>query len=241
MAKTTPFLGITCAFLVVISLFGCRGPAGPAQEEEQENGDSLPPEGEEIPEDQHPVIDGVIGDQEWQGAKVDYFADGSEIFLIVSGNDLFLAVRAAGAGMIAGNVFISSGDQVAVLHTSAALGTAFYQQEGDLYRKVKDFEWCCRSRIDDQAALAAREAFYAQDGWLGVNSFLGNQNELEYKITLEEQSERLAVNYVLADGSGEKLAWPVSLQDGVAQPTSEGFPDLMGFNLEAWLPVRDIR
>ena len=143
--------------------------------------------------------------------------------------------------MIAGNVFLQEGDRIAVMHTSAALGTAYYQEEGDSYQKIKDFEWCCRSKIDDDLSLAAREVFYLEEGWLGVNSFMGVVNELEYKISLEGNPVKLAVNFIHADGGGEKQVWPVDLDDGVTLPSAGGFPDLIAFSVEDWVSMEELQ
>jgi hypothetical protein len=127
------------------------------------------------------------------------------------------------------------------MHASAALGTLIYHQEGEEHRKVKDFDWCCRSKIDDEVSRSAREVFFDEEGWLGTNSFIGVENELEYKITLDGIPFSLAVNFILADGGGVKQVWPVGLEDGVALPTDGGFPDLIEFALEEWIVLEDIQ
>ena len=143
--------------------------------------------------------------------------------------------------MIAGNVFLAEEDRIMILHTSAALGTALYHESGEQYEKIKDFTWCCRSKIDDEASLVAREKFYAEEGWLGTNSFLGIENELEYKILLEDPPDKVAVNFIFADGDGDKQVWPVGLKDGVSLPSSGGFPEIIEFSVKDWISLGDIQ
>ncbi len=76
---------------------------------------------------------------------------------------------------------------------------------------------------------------------MGINSFLGNENELEYKISLRDDPETLAVNFIYVDGEGGKLVWPEGLEDGVAQPTVGGFPDTLDFSIESWISLGDLK
>lgn len=187
-----------------------------------------------------PVIDGSIQEGEWQDAVVWDLEDGGQLYLLLSEDHLYLALRALPQGMIAGNVFLSSKDQIRIHHTSAALGTAVYQSDGDQWLKVKDFEWCCRSRIANLDSLAARQVFYEQEGWLGANSFLGAENELEYLINLDGTEIALAVNYLGVDEVDAKQVWPAGLTDGVAWPAPGGFPDRMIFSPGDWYELSGV-
>ena len=241
MARKKTVLVNTGLILVFLSLVACNGAVGSSQDIDQANGVSNTVSQIELPVVDDPTIDGTINDQEWQKATDHYFKDGSEVYLMVSGGHLFLAIRATGGGMIAGNVFLGERDRISILHTSAALGTALYQKEGDQYRKIEDFSWCCRSKIDSEASRLVRGDFYTEEGWMGANSFLGTENELEYKISLEDQPEKLAINFIHADGEEDKQVWPVDLEDGVSLPSSGGFPDLIEFSIEEWISLEDIQ
>ncbi len=231
----------TCLCILICSLAACAGVVDQGQELDQGGNDSLESTLIADPVIEDPIMDGIINDQEWQNAEVHLFDDGSELFLLVSGEHLYLAIRSAGSGMIAGNVFLREGSRIMILHTSAALGTAIYQEEGEMYQKIKDFSWCCRSKIDDEASRIVRETFYTEEGWLGQNSFLGTVNELEYKIKLGGQPDKMAVNFIHADDVGEKLVWPVGLKDGVSLPSSGGFPDQIGFSVEEWMSLEQVQ
>ena len=228
-------------FIIAVSLTGCKDAPILETEQDSENEVSTHIEMEATPVVIPPIIDGTIVDHEWQDAEVRHFSEGSEIYFLIHEGDLYLAIRNIHGGMIAGNVFLEQEGQVLIMHSSAALGTAIYQNDGDEFHKIKDFEWCCRSKIDDEASKSAREKFNDEEGWLGSNSFIGAENELEYLISLEGISARLAVNFILADGGAEKQVWPVGLVDGVAQPTPGGFPDMIDFTLEYWIPLEDFQ
>jgi len=187
-----------------------------------------------------PVIDGVLQPGEWDQADLFHFEDESELFLLQKGGYLYLAIRAGIDEMIAGNVFLQNGNQIFIMHASAALGTVIYQEAGDSWVKIQDFEWCCRSKIESEAAREDREIIFNQDGWLGINSFNGNENELEYKIRLTGTETYLAVNFLSADTPGLKLVWPIGLVDGPAQPVDGGFPKLMDFSPENWLNLEEL-
>lgn len=190
--------------------------------------------------DDGPVIDGVLKPGEWDQADLFHFEDGSELFMLRSGEYLYLGIRVIPSEMIAGNVFLNDGNQISILHTSAALGTAIYQEDGDTWRKIQDFEWCCRSRIESEAAQEDREIFFNQNGWLGINSFLGNENELEYQILLSGSVQNFAVNFVSADNPDKRQIWPVDVVDGPAQPIEGGFPEMMDFIPEYWQNLEEL-
>ena len=204
------------------------------------------PEHKEIPvipemtEDLLPVIDGILQPGEWDHAVIEYIGEGSELYLLRSGEYLYLAVRAIPAQMIAGNVFLHEGDLITIHHTSAALGTATYQKENATYRKIEDFDWCCRSRNETAAATEAREDFFNRDGWLGINSFLGNENELEYQLRISGSVQSIAVNLIWADDPNRKQVWPAGLSDGVATPTAGGFPETMNFSPDTWFILKEL-
>lgn len=191
-------------------------------------------------QDPSPQIDGVLQPGEWDQAELFYFDDGSELYLMYSGDHLFLAIKAISEEMISGNVFLAREDKIDILHTSAALGTAIYQAESETWQKTKDFEWCCRSALDNKSARAMRDAFYATENWLGINSFNGNENELEYMISLDGFEGYLAVNFIRVDSVEDKYVWPEGVSDGPIQPTVGGFPEEMEFTLENWFALGEL-
>ena len=152
-----------------------------------------------------PAIDGTISPVEWDDASIETFADGSELLLMHAGGYLYLGVRANTPGMIVGNVFINRGDEIAILHSSAALGTAIYQKGEDNWRQIQNFTWQCRDTSDSESAQAERAEFLLEEGWVAANSRMGTPEELEYRIEMAEDTLRLAVNFIRASNPNEKI------------------------------------
>ena len=152
-----------------------------------------------------------------------------------AGGYLYLGIRASTPGMIAGNVFINRGDEIAILHASAALGTALYQQGEGGWHQIQDFAWRCRSTGQGDAAQAERDAFLQQEGWVAANSRMGTPEELEYRIEIgDDDLLRLAVNFISTSNTDVKIPWPPDLEDDCIQPTPGGLPDIFNFSPEQW-------
>ena len=115
-------------FLISLLLFGCGGTAVPAIET------TVPPT--ITPQTSQPTIDGTLSPGEWDTAVVEYLSDGSELLLIQDNDNFYLGVRSVTPEMIGANVFIADGEQVRILHTSAALGTAVYQRHQQQRRRA---------------------------------------------------------------------------------------------------------
>ena len=182
-----------------------------------------------------PTIDGTHAPGEWEAATVETFADGSTLLLMRDETYLYLGIRAMDPGLIAGNVFLQRGDEITIMHASAALGTAIYQrEENDTWQQTQDFTWQCRDTSLSDAAQAERAAFLQQEGWVAANGLMGTPNELEYQIKIPEGDFRLAVVYLKASPPYDKVPWPEELIDGTVRPTSGGFPLELQFSPESW-------
>ena len=136
--------------------------------------------------------------------------------------------------MIGANVFIEDNGQVRILHTSAALGTAVYQQNGDIWQQTQDFNWQCRDTGNSEATQAKRAAYLQENGWLAANSRMGVPNELEYQIVLTGDSERIAVSVFRSSTPNERASWPPTLDDAAIRPNPGGLPTEMHFSPEQW-------
>jgi len=187
-----------------------------------------------VPAGNPPTIDGILAPGEWDGAAVETFADGSELLLLQEGDYLYLGVRANTPGMIVGNVFILRGDEIAILHSSAALGTALYQKEEDSWQQIQNFNWQCREPGSSEAAQAERDAFLLGEGWVAANARMGTPHELEYQIELKDETIRMAVNFIRASNQNEKIPWPADLKDDCIKLTPGGLPEVLYFSPEQW-------
>jgi hypothetical protein len=140
--------------------------------------------------------------------------------------------------MIVGNIFIDHGDEIAILHSSAALGTATYEKGADAWQQTQGFVWRCRNSDNSEAAVAEREAFLQEEGWLAANSLMGTANELEYQIGVTQEKVRLAVNFIRASNTDVKIPWPVDLNDDCIKPTPGGLPLHLHFAPEKWATLK---
>lgn len=188
----------------------------------------------QLPSGTKPVIDGTIGEEEWQGARRDFFADGSELLLFWLGDELYVGIRANTPGMIVGNIFINSGDRISIYHASGALGTAAYEKAGETWRLIRDFSWRCRGFDDSEAARTEREVFFGDENWIGSISRRGAPHELEYRIRVPAGPLRLALNFLRASDPNKKIPWPADLADDCLKPTPGGLPPTLHFAPEEW-------
>jgi hypothetical protein len=224
--------------LSVLLAAGCAAPASaPAIPPATPSASPTPAADLNAPAESPPVIDGTLSPGEWDGARVETLSDGSELLLLTGEGDLYLAVRGNTPEMIAGNVFLDRGGEIAILHSSAALGTAIYAQQGESWTRTQDFEWRCRATDDGPAAVHERQGFFATERWLAANARRGTPNELEYRIEADSPDLRLAVNLVRSSDPQAKPVWPVDLDDDTILPTPGGFPMQMHFDPERWMVV----
>ena len=125
-----------------------------------------------------PTIDGTLLSGEWDDARRELFADGSELFLIYQESYLSLAIRANTKEMIVGNIFINRSDEIAILHASAALGTAIYKKGTDDWQQTRGFSWQCRDTGNSDAAQVERGSFLQQEHSLAANSSHGKSRRI---------------------------------------------------------------
>jgi len=187
-----------------------------------------------VPRGRPEAIDGTMSPGEWDSAGVKRFSDGSALLLMYSDGYLYLGIRASTPGMIVGNVFVDHGDQIAILHSSAALGTAIYQKEKDSWRQSQRFDWRCRIPDSSEKAVAERDAFLEEEQWVAANARMGSPTELEYQIELKNDTVRLAVNYIRASNPSVKIPWPDGLDDDCIKPTPGGLPEQLHFTPDRW-------
>ena len=196
-----------------------------------------PTESGSVPQGKPPVIDGTLSPGEWDSAATDTFADGSEVFLTYSDGYLYLGIRSSTPEMVVGNIFVDRGDEIAILHTSAALGTAIYAQGPESWEQTQEFVWRCRQTGNGKAAQAERDAFFEEEHWVAANSRTGTPNELEYRIEATGATMRLAANILRSSNPNEKIPWPADLDDDCITPTPGGLPGELHFSPEKWATV----
>jgi len=132
---------------------------------------------------------------------------------------------------LVGNIYLQRGDEVSVLHTSAALGTAKFAWQAGVWTRVQNFSWRCRDIGFSETAQAKRAEFLQQEGWLAAISRMGTPNELEYKISLTEDISAMAINILQ---ELKPNPFPSGLEDDCVQAFPGGIPEEMQFSIENW-------
>ena len=191
-----------------------------------------------VPQGKPLAIDGTMSPGEWDSAVIETFSDGSELFLMYSDGYLYLGVQANTPEMIAGNIFINRGDEIAILHSSAALGTALYEKGVSSWQQTQGFVWCCRTTDRSEVAQAERDAFLKDEHWVAANARMGSPNELEYQIEVTNETLHLAVNFIKASNPNVKIPWPIDLVDDCIKPTPGGMDAQLHFSPDMWATTR---
>ena len=206
-------------------------PLPPTDELEAEDLDLAVPPGTEA------VIDGILAPDEWESAIQIDLVDESQLFLMHAGGYLYLGIRAKPEPVT--SICLDQTEQVSILHSSAALGTAIYKKDGAIWEQVKDFEWCCRETTDSPQAQEALQRHLLQDGWVANNGRMGNSDEVEFQIAMEADSLRLAVNSIGAPNYGTVISWPETLGDDCSSLDMIGgpIPEQAQFSVEEWITV----
>ena len=184
-----------------------------------------------------PTIDGTHDPAEWDAATIETFADGSELLLMQADGYLYVGIQGLDPEMILANLFIQSGDEIIIMHSSAALGTAIYQKNADSWQQTQDYTWHCRSTSLGGAAQTERDEFLQQEGWVATNGRIGTPNELEYQIKIPDGDFRLAAVYIKSSPPYDKIPWPAELTDDTIMPTPGGLPETYNFSPEQWMEL----
>jgi hypothetical protein len=188
-----------------------------------------------VPEGTVPTLDGTLSDDEWADAQGISLDDGTTLFLKHADGALFLGLSTRAMGVV--SPCIVRGDDVWVLHASAALGTAVYEERSGAWTRSQDFTWSCRRTGFDEAALREREAFLEQEGWLGTIGYLGIPTDFEYRIDLLGEDSLAILFLFLGSGHPRRvLSWPVDLS-GTSEYTAlvtGPLPETMPFDIGAW-------
>ena len=191
-----------------------------------------------IPRGESPVLDGTLGSDEWSGACQAEFSDGSELFLMHAEGYLYLGIRGKRSPVT--SICVDRGDEVAVLHSSAALGTAVYQEGDSVWEMVQPFLWSCRDTTNNARAVTARTEFLDREGWVASNGRMGTSEEIEYQIAIPDGALRLAVSAIGAPDYGNVAVWPTAVEDDCvnAQLLTGPIPEQVQFSPETWAVTR---
>ena len=137
-------------------------------------------------------------------------------------------------------VCLDRGDSVAVLHSSAALGTAVYRRAQYGWDLTRTFTWELRDSTMSAAAQQEREAFLQREGWVATIAYLGANTDTEFKIAMPSGRVRLAVIPMSVGQAYRETAWwPGRIADGCRSIAllSGDAPGQLQFAPDNWMTV----
>ena len=189
-----------------------------------------------VPRGSAPTLDGVLAPDEWKDARR-IAIPGGEILLQHASGSLYVGLRTTGRAV--GSICVDRGDQIAVFHSSAALGTAVYARADTGWRLTRAFAWRCRNQAASAGATAEREAFWQAEQWLANNALTGTPGEMEYRIAMPAGSLRLAIGF-LRMSDHILMFWPAEVSDDSRSLDLIGgdAPGTLEFLPEEWITVR---
>jgi len=151
------------------------------------------------------TLDGTLSSGEWTGAYTDSLHGGGQIRLMHEGGYLYVGVRRREIPVV--TVCLDRGDTVAVLHSSAALGTAWFRRAQGGWNIARGFTWELRDSTMSAGAQQEREAYLRREGWVATIAYMGARTDTEFKIAMRSGRVRLAVTPMSVGGSHEETAW----------------------------------
>ncbi len=183
------------------------------------------------------IVDGVLSPDEWETAIQIDLDDEIQLFLMQAGGYLYLGMR--GKPEPVTSICVDQGEQVSILHSSAAIGTAVYQLGDGVWEQVRDFEWCCRETTASPQAQEALSNHLQEEGWIANNGRLGVPEEVEFQIALPDNSLRLVVNSIGPPYYRSVLSWPDDLEDDCSSldMITCSIPEQAQFSLEQWITL----
>ena len=181
------------------------------------------------------LIDGILGKDEWSGARHIALDAGGEAWVLQKGDELWVAMKGAKNGFP--TLCVGNSKRVELLHASAALGTAIYERESDTWKRRQDFTWSVRD--SPRTTAAQKDDFLQSAGWLGNAS---NQSApiREFVVRLNPDRTRIAIAFLHTDEPMTAAVAPKTLEDDCRSVRLlQGFtPETAHFAPETWLEVK---
>jgi hypothetical protein len=183
------------------------------------------------------TLDGTLKADEWEGATRHRMTSNGDVLLMTRGTNLSLGVRGPGFGLA--HVAVASPDTVWVLHASAALGSIVYARGPEGWDKVRDPVWEVRDPTLDPAAVQARGAYFAANGWVATTGRMGLENEVEFLVQTDRfggDELRFAVVFFPMGPAGSFPRWPETAGDDVDEEKllTGPMPERLHFDPASW-------
>lgn len=189
----------------------------------------------EIPKNKSITVDGKMNEEEWKDAWTQDLKNQGNIKISHDGECLQIGLNGEKNGL--SHIYLTDGEDVFVLHASAALGMAVYRKEGEVWQPVQKFKWELR---DQSTNTETSSAYFKTNGWLAsVNS--PPTTEREYKITMKfKKGEEFQLAAVYVVNPLLPQFFPNLLADDTLKPKllfGSEQPDL-SFKFEQWARLR---
>ncbi len=184
-----------------------------------------------------PRIDGVIGPDEWAGARRQALEGGGEALLLREGDVLYVAVAGPRPGIA--SLCVGNDTRVSILHASAALGTATYEKDGAQWRRRRNFEYVVRDSPRTGPPSEEEKAKHlAEEGWL-ANSSRSAAPAREFAVRLTPERVALGVAFLGTDDPPAVSHWPSTIGDDCkAVRLGQGWADeVQRFAPMTWDPI----
>ena len=194
-----------------------------------------------IPRSTPVVLDGRADVAEWSGAlREGSSPSGLQVRLKHDGAALYIAVESPNDGFT--SLCLGTTDRVQILHASAALGAVDYRRTGGTWTPDQvSFVYEMRDPSMSEVAIAQRQAYFTQHGWVASTARMGGGRVQEFKIDMKRIATRLAIAYYVTTGAGSVMTWPPSMPatDGCAAlPLVRGDVTTgLTFDPSRWAPI----
>ncbi|MBU1100354.1 MAG: hypothetical protein KKA84_08125 [Bacteroidetes bacterium] len=192
----------------------------------------------ELPAGNTIALNGIFDSEEWAGAMEKDLTSSGKIRLMYHENYLYLGIKTKPNPVT--TLFVYRDQEVHLYHSSAALGTAKYSYTSGAWTKIKHFSWHCQSTQMTSGAISERERFLADNWWVANNAFMGNSDEVEFKIYMPTDSLQIAFCTLGGTDYSELEYWPSTLADDCVNPImlKGPIPDAANFILNQWILVK---
>ena len=185
-------------------------------------------------------LDGVVNAHELEGAAV-HEIPGGELFLRRSGQILDVAIRTSPLSVA--SLCLAAGNEVHVLHASAALGAVTYRRRDATYVSSENFEWGMREQGMDEQTQSLRQRYFADHGWVASTMRMGTRGQVEMRIDLDRLPPgpvHVALGLMSEDGSVS--GWP---RERAGECANQGLvsgspPASLEFSPDNWPRVPDV-
>ncbi len=166
-----------------------------------------------VPQGTAPVLDGVLSEGEWCDALSIRLNADECLFVKHADGYLYLGIQATGLALP--TPLLVRGDELRALHASAALATAIYVRDGNVWNLTQRYVWQCRTLGFSEFALTERARFLEQQGWVGTMAYLGTPSQCEVQIAWGDEPLTFLFLLLVGPEPLRFVSWPIPAAEAV--------------------------